>query len=113
MREAMIRRLFNPAAVLLAAFAALAAAPAVDAGADDDLQEHEAARQAREQGLIRPLEEVIAAARTHVEGDLIEIELEREGGRYIYELEFIQPGGQIVELLIDARTMAIVEDDGD
>jgi len=109
----MIRRLSSPLSVTLAVLLALGAAPAVDASADDDAQEHEEARQALEQGLVRPLEEVIAEARKHVEGDLIEIELERENGRYIYELEFIQPSGQIIELQIDAKTMAIVEDDGD
>ncbi|MFC3074427.1 PepSY domain-containing protein [Shinella pollutisoli] len=109
----MIRRLSSPLSVTLAVLLALGAAPSVDANTDDDAQEHEEARQALEQGLVRPLEEVIAEARKHVEGDLIEIELERENGRYIYELEFIQPTGQIIELQIDAKTMAIVEDDGD
>jgi uncharacterized membrane protein YkoI len=62
---------------------------------------------------VRPLEQIIVEARKHVEGDLIEVELEREGDRYIYELEFIQPSGQIIELQLDAKTMAIVEDDDD
>ena len=80
---------------------------------DDDAVEHEEARRALEQGLVRPLEQIIVEARKHVEGDLIEVELERENGRYIYELEFIQPSGQIVELQLDAKTMAIVEDNDD
>jgi uncharacterized membrane protein YkoI len=109
----MMRRFTSPLSLTLAVLLALGAAPSVDASADDDAQEHEEARQALEQGLVRPLEEVIAEARKHVEGDLIGIELERENGRYIYELEFIQPTGQIVELQIDAKSMAIVEDDPD
>lgn len=109
----MIRRCLKPAVLTLAALAILSAAPPVGANADDDAQEHEEARKALEQGLVRPLEEVIAEARKHVEGELIEIELEQENGRYIYDLEFIQPTGQIIELQIDAKTMAIIEDDAD
>lgn len=109
----MIARYLNPVAAVFAALALLSAAPSVGANADDDAQEHEEARQALERGLVRPLEEVIAEARKHVEGELIEIELERENERYIYELEFIQPTGQIIELQIDAKTMAIIEDDAD
>ena len=109
----MIQNALKPLAIALALLFTVSAAPPVGAGIDDDAQEHEEARQALEQGLIRPLEEVIAEARKHVQGDLIEIELERENGRYIYELEFIQPTGQIIEIQVDAKTMAIVEENTD
>lgn len=94
---------------------ALSVVPPIGAQADDDddAVEHEEARRALEQGLVRPLEQIIMEARKHVQGDLIEVELERENDRYIYELEFIQPSGQIVELQLDAKTMAIVEDNDD
>ena len=94
---------------------ALSVVPPLGAQADDDddAVEHEEARRALEQGLVRPLEQIIMEARKHVQGDLIEVELERENDRYIYELEFIQPSGQIVELQLDAKTMAIVEDNDD
>ena len=111
----MIKKLLTPFPLALALFVALAIAPPMGAQADDDDDaiEHEEARRALEQGLVRPLEDIIVEARKHVQGDLIEVELEREDGRYIYELEFIQPSGQIVELQLDAKTMAIVEDDAD
>lgn len=100
---------------LLPLVLALSVVPPMGAQADDDddAVEHEEARRALEQGLVRPLEQIIVEARKHVQGDLIEVELERENDRYIYELEFIQPSGQIVELQLDAKTMAIVEDDDD
>lgn len=111
----MIQNIFSPLVLALAFLVAFSVAPPGGAQADDDddALEHEEARRALEQGLVRPLEEIIAEARKHVQGDLIEVELEREDERYIYELEFIQPSGQIVELQLDAKSMAIIEDDAD
>ncbi len=111
----MIKKLLSPLPTALVFLLAFSFAPSIGAPAgeddDDDALEHEQARQALEQGLVRPLEEIIAEARKHVQGDLIEVELEREDGRYIYELEFIQPSGQVIELQLDAKSMAIIEDD--
>jgi uncharacterized membrane protein YkoI len=111
----MIQKIFSPVVLALAFLVAFSIAPPVGAQADDDddALEHEEARKALEQGLVRPLEDIIAEARKHVQGDLIEVELEREDERYIYELEFIQPSGQIVELQLDAKSMAIIKDNID
>lgn len=115
----MIKKLLSPLPTALVFLLAFSLAPSIGAPVDgssdddDDALEHEQARLALEQGLVRPLEEIIAEARKHVQGDLIEVELEREDGRYIYELEFIQPSGQIIELQLDAKSMAIIEDDAD
>ncbi|MGQ3302563.1 PepSY domain-containing protein [Reyranella sp.] len=111
----MIQKISSPVVLALVFLAAFSIAPPGGAQADDDddALEHEEARRALEQGLVRPLEEIVAEARKHVQGDLIEVELERENERYIYELEFIQPSGQIVELQLDAKSMAIIEDDAD
>ena len=113
----MIKKLLSPFPTALVFLLAFSLAPSIgapiDEDGDDDALEHEEARKALEMGLVRPLEEIIAEARKHVQGDLIEVELEREDGRYIYELEFIQPSGQIIELQLDAKSMAIIEDDAD
>lgn len=111
----MIQKLLSPFPLALVFLVSFSMAPPIGAQADDDddALEHEEARKALEQGLVRPLEEIIAEARKHVQGDLIEVELEQEDGRYIYELEFIQPSGQIIELQLDAKSMAIIEDDAD
>lgn len=109
----MFQKLLSPIGLTFAFLLAFSAASQMGAQADDDddLVEHEEARRAVEQGLVRPLEDIIVEARKHVQGDLIEVELEHEDGRYIYELEFIQPSGQILELQIDAKSMAVIEDD--
>lgn len=76
---------------------------------DDDLLEQSQAREALRQGKIRPLEEIISVVRQKFAGDIIEIEFEVDDGRYIYELEIIQPSGQIIEIEVDALTKEILE----
>ena len=35
--------------------------------------------------------------------------LERDGGRWIYEIKLLQPGGQRVKLKLDARTAELIQ----
>lgn len=79
----------------------------------DDVREQYEAREALRQGKIRPLEEIVAAVREKFAGDIIEIEFEVEDGRYIYEIEIIQPSGQIVEVEVDALTKNIIGSEED
>ena len=46
-------------------------------------------------------------------GDIIEIEFEHDDGRYVYELEIINPSGRVVEVKVDARTAEILEREED
>lgn len=87
---------------------AIVLAPLTAFGDDDDAREHYRAQQALQSGKIRPLEDIIATVRKEVPGDIIEIEFETEDGRYIYEMEIIQPSGQIIEIEIDATTKVIL-----
>jgi uncharacterized membrane protein YkoI len=42
------------------------------------------------------------------------LELEREEGRWVYELELISPGGELYEMEIDAATGQLLElEEGD
>lgn len=70
--------------------------------------EQDEARDAVRSGLIRPLEEVLAAARKQMKGDIIEIELDEDDGRYVYEIEYVTPQGQLMEIEIDAKTLGVV-----
>ena len=100
--------------LIIAGFAALAPLPASsdtepDDDDGDDARQHYEAQQALKNGEVRPLEEIIAAVRKEISGDIIEIEFERDDGRYIYELEIIQPSGQVIEIKVDAATKVILE----
>lgn len=76
-----------------------------------DSQEH--ARTLREQGEILDLEVIIEKAKQEVDGRLIELEFEREGGHYIYELEMLGNQGRVWELKFDARTGELIEKEED
>lgn len=70
--------------------------------------QQEEAREAVRQGLVRPLEEVLAEARKSIAGDIVEIEFEKDDGRYIYEIEYVAPDGHLMEIKIDAKTLAVI-----
>lgn len=84
--------------------------PSTTIEADDD---HETARKALEQHEILPLGRVLALIEEQYPGDVIEIELERKGGIWIYDLELIDAEGRVRELDIDARTGAVLKDEFD
>ena len=89
----------------LAVLLALAAAPL---RADDD---QDKARAALERGEIRPLAEVMAAAKARVPGEIAKIELDRDDGRWVYEFKILTPDGARREVEIDAGTLQILEVD--
>lgn len=77
----------------------------------EDVQQQDEARAAVKAGLIRPLEEILAEARKTIEGDIIEIEFEKDDGRFIYEIEYVRHDGQLMEMKIDAKSLAVIEND--
>lgn len=74
-----------------------------------DALQQDAARQAVKDGLIRPLEEILADVRKTIDGDIVEIEFEKDDGRFIYEIEYVRPDGHLMEMKIDAKTLAVIE----
>lgn len=85
---------------------AIGMAAALPAAAGDD--DHDRARQAVIEGEVLPLDDVLARlARTHP-GQVLETELERDDGRWIYEIKLLQPDGQLLRLDLDARTGAVL-----
>ena len=95
------------AAVALAV--AVVAAGAVRADEDEDDDDHERARAAFEAGEIAPLKDILAQAeRDFAGGSLLEVELEREGRHWVYELTLLAPGGRVLELEYDARSRELL-----
>jgi uncharacterized membrane protein YkoI len=74
--------------------------------AEEDYRE---AQRLRQSGKILPLETIVQRAKAVRPGKLIDIELEREDGRYVYELELLDERGVIWELKYDAATGALLE----
>lgn len=78
-------------------------------GSDD----HDEALKLKEAGEILPLEKIIEKARQHHQGRIIETELEREDGRYIYELELLDENGEVWEFGFDAKTGELIKQEKD
>jgi uncharacterized membrane protein YkoI len=62
-----------------------------------------------EAGRVLPLSQVLEDLRRRVEGEVIGVELERDDGRFVYELTLIRPSGQIHEAVIDAESGTLLE----
>lgn len=69
-----------------------------------DRLNHNEIYQLRESGQIMSMEDVLKHARTIQPGQLIEAELEREDGQYVYELKIIDADGRIHKLELDAQS---------
>lgn len=78
----------------------------------DDRRDHERARAALAAGEIRPLAALLAEVERRYVGVVIETELEREDGRWVYELKLLPPSGRVVELRLDAATGALLRSRG-
>lgn len=81
--------------------------PAVPVRADDR-RDHERARAALAAGEIRSLAELLAEVERRYVGRVIETELERDDGRWIYEITILPPSGRVFELKLDAATGALL-----
>ncbi len=85
--------------VLLASFMILS--PLHTAMADDDYIE---ARRLLDSGEILPLEVILGNVRQIFPGKVLEVELEKEDHKIVYEIEVLGRDGVIEEIYIDAKT---------
>lgn len=98
----------RPALALLTLLALLPMPSLVHA---DDEEDHERARAAVLRGEALPLDQILSRLPLREGERLIEVEFDREDGRWVYELEFIGADGRVRELEVDALSAAILEDD--
>lgn len=78
----------------------------------DDRRDHERARAALVAGEIRPLALILAEVEHRYVGVVIETELERDDGRWIYEFKLLPPSGRVFEVKIDAATGQVIRTRG-
>jgi uncharacterized membrane protein YkoI len=81
----------------------------LSASAQASPDDHDQARAALEAGEIRPIGEILTKAGAEVPGDVVEIELERERGRWVYELKIIATDGRLLEVEMDASDASLIE----
>jgi uncharacterized membrane protein YkoI len=71
---------------------------------DNDHERRDAVRRASEAGEVLPLAEILHRVRPKISGDITGIDVEREHGRWRYELRVIDRSGRVLEILVDARS---------
>lgn len=84
------------------------ATPACLADGEDWRQLHREVQAGR----IRPLADILDNLHREWLGEVIEVEIERDDDRWIYEIEMLGPQGQVVEFEIDAGSGEILEIEG-
>lgn len=81
----------------------LAQAAAAGSAGDGRGDDHDRARQALEAGEILPLRTILERVERDYPGQIMEVELERRDGCWVYEIKLLRSGGTLVKLRIDAR----------
>lgn len=71
--------------------------------ADDDLDAG-TVREWVEEGRILSLQELLERHKDRIAGELLDLEVEREHGRVVYELEVMDRHGRVREIYLDAAT---------
>ena len=76
------------------------------ANADGDSRE---IRGLVKRGEILPLEDILARYPEAEYGRLLDLEVENEHGRIVYEMEFLRDDGRVLEVEIDAKDGTLLE----
>jgi uncharacterized membrane protein YkoI len=108
-----MNRIKNLLTALICAVTALTFTSSLAGAGDKKKSEHDAIREALQRGETLPLARILVIAQEAVAGDVIEVELERENDRLIYEIKVLTATGRVREVEVDARTGAVlkIEDD--
>ncbi|NMG75268.1 hypothetical protein GPA25_10920 [Aromatoleum diolicum] len=69
----------------------------------DEAYDHDRARAALERGEVMPLRAILDRVERDYPGKVVEVELEREHERWIYEIKVLQSGGALRKLEVDGR----------
>lgn len=94
-----LRRFFITSLVLASSLAISNVHVARAAGPHD----HDRARKAVEAGEMLPLKSVLERVERDYPGQVMEVELERENDRWLYEIKVLRRGGALLKLKVDAR----------
>jgi uncharacterized membrane protein YkoI len=99
-----------PYRLLISLLVALSLLTGAQAQADDD---RAMARKLHASGEILSLESILEKARAQKAGEVLEIELDRKGSAYVYEIEILDASGQVWELEFDAKTGHLLKTEQD
>ncbi len=95
----MQRRAWRILLALMIVLCALSVLPQADSG-----ESPANANRLSSKGEILSLEKISQKARSYKAGEILEVELEKKHGRYVYEIDILDAGSQVWELKLDAKT---------
>lgn len=100
----------NRAALLVCLLMLTAAtAPAhAERSRDRGRSDQDAAREALRRGEVMPLSAILAIVDRRAHGQVMAVELEREQGRLVYEIDVLSDAGRMIDLWLDARTGEVI-----
>lgn len=107
-RAGRLGRLVRATAALIAAASTLVVLPA-HAGDKGDKGDHERALAAVQAGEVLPLAVLLERLQRSHPGEVLELELEHEHGRWLYEVKLLEPGGRVARLKLDAKTAEVLK----
>lgn len=87
----------------------LALLPVPGAAGDRRDDDQDRARAAVQAGEVMPLPALLERVQRSHPGQVLRVELERDDGRWIYELRLLQPDGRLLKLEVDARSGEVLE----
>jgi uncharacterized membrane protein YkoI len=70
--------------------------------------DHEKARTAFEKGEIKPLSFILDIAAKDYPGDVLEVELENENKKWIYEIKILTKNNVLQKVKIDAKNGSVI-----
>ncbi len=79
----------------------------------DGERDHDRARAALRAGEVLPLATILERVARQHPGQVLEVELEREHGRWVYELKLLRNSGALVKLEVDARDGSVLRRKGE
>ncbi len=85
----------------------------MNSASSDDDDDHERARHAVERVEMKPLAEILNRVRKTMKGEIVGVEIEREGGRWVYELRVVSRSGRLTEVYVDGATGHILKTETD
>ena len=92
-------------AILVASTVAISATGALAEDGD-----HDRALELYEHGEIHSLTDILSSLKDRIDGEIVDVTLDRRGDQWTYQLTVVTTGGQRTQVAIDAGNMAILGD---
>ena len=75
----------------------------------DDDGDHDLAHELVERGEIRALQDILGVVAEVQPGKVVSVRLDRDGGRWVYALKVVTPGGTRIKVKLDDASLAILD----